>query len=285
MSIITFKGIGNKETGNTSTAIAVSTYMSIKHNMKILLVSTGFNEEAIKESFWTTNKSKFSLLQGKNNKITNIQSGIEGLSRMISSSKIEPRIIRDYTKVVLTGRFDILLGVYGNDEKQYKEVQQNYVQVINTANKYYDMVLVDLDRRLLPSVQEDILAISDVTVLTVSQKMKDIQNISEVIEKNNLGKKDNCLIAIGKYDGNLKYNLKNLTRNVFKNKRKLNSIPYNGNFYESMQEGTIVDLILNLLKLSNKKDDNFIFVQEIQRLSEDIIHKKEEMQIISRQYK
>lgn len=285
MSIITFKSMSNKETGNTATAIAVSTYMAIKHNMKILLVSTSFNDDMIKESFWTTSKNKVSIFNGKNNKITNIQSGIEGLSRMISSSKIEPRIIRDYTKVVLTGRFDVLLGVYGDDEKEYKDAQKNYANIIAVANKYYDIVFIDLDRKLSPEVQSEILEISDVTVLTTNQRLKDIQELNEEIINKDLGKKDNRLINIGRYDNNVKYNLKNLTRNIFKNKRKINSIPYNGNLYESMQEGIVVDLFLRLLKLSNKKDDNYIFLQEVQRLSEDIIKKKEEMQIIKMQFK
>lgn len=278
MSIITFKSNSNKETGNTSSAIAVATYMSIQHNMKILLISTSFNDDTIRESFWNENNKKTMMSHGPNKSFSNIQSGIEGLSRMISSSKIEPRIIRDYTKVVLTGRFDVLLG-YKGEESQYKEIQDNYPQVISVANQYYDMVIVDLDRNLTTKVQEQIIQTSDIIVTTTCQKVKDMQSLSEYINKNNVMTEVNTLVTIGRYDDSLKCNIKNATRSIFKKRKNINSVPYNGKFYEAMEEGTVIDLFLNLLRMKNKKDHNYFFLQEIQRLAEDINHKWEEVKI------
>lgn len=278
MAIITFRGNGSKETGNTSAAIAIATYMSIEHNMKILLVSTGFNEDTIKESFWADNTKKTILQNGPTKAVSSIHSGMEGLSRMISSSKIEPRIIKDYTKVVLTGRFDVLLGCNG-DRTLYKEVQENYPQVISVANQYYDMVIVDLDKRLSPKVQEHIIQISDIIVSTTCQKVKEIQRLNEYINQNNFLNESNTLIVIGRYDDYLKCNIKNVTRSIFRRRKNINSIPYNGKYYEAMQEGTVIDLFLNLLRLKNKKDYCYFYLQEVKRLAEDIIQKWEEVRM------
>lgn len=278
MAIITFRGNSNKETGNTSAAIAVATYMSIEHNMKILLLSTSLNDDTIKESFWASSTKRSVLSNGPTETVSTIQSGIEGLSRMISSSKIEPRIIKDYTKVVLTGRFDVLLG-YNGERNQFKEIQENYIQVISVANQYYDMVIVDLDIKLLPKVQERILQISDVIVATTSQKVKELQKLNEYINATNFINEDNSLVVIGRYDDYLKCNVKNVTRSIFRRKKYINAIPYNGKYYEAMQEGTVIDLFINLLRTRNKKDHSYYFLQEVQRLVENIIEKWEEVRM------
>ena len=278
MAIITFKGVSNKETGNTSSAIAVATYMAIQHNMKILLISTGFNEEVVKESFWSQSTKKAITTNRQTKTVSTIQSGIEGLSRIISSSKIEPRIIRDYTKVVLTGRFDILFG-YTGDKVQYKEIQENYPQIIAVANQYYDMVIIDLDKKVSQKVQESIMQMSDVIVTTTCQKVKEMQILSEFINENNLMNDMNTLIAIGRYDDYLKCNIKNATRSIFRKRKNINSIPYNGKYYEAMQEGTVIDLFLNLLRMKNKKDNNYFFLQEVKRLAENINEKWEEVRM------
>lgn len=278
MAIITFKGNGGRETGNTSSAIAIATYMSIEHNMKILLVSTGLNDVTLKESYWENNQKKSILQNSGIQKGANIQSGIEGLSRMISSSKIEARIIKDYTKVVLTGRLDVLLG-YNGDRTQYKEIQENYPQVISVANQYYDMVIVDLDKRLTPKVQEQIIQTSDIIVITTCQKLNDMQVLSEQISQNNFMSEANTLIAIGRYDDYLKYNIKNVTRSIFRRRKNINTIPYNSRYYEAMQEGTVIDLFLKLPRTNNKKDYNYFFLQEVQRLTEDINNKWQEVRM------
>ena len=273
MAVITFIGNGEKETGNTSAAIAAATYMSIEHNMKILLISTSLNDDAIKESFWTE-KGKNSLSsKGQKNSISSIQSGIEGLTRIISSGKVEPRIIRDYTNVVLAGgRFDVLLG-YTGQLAQYREIQVFYPKIIKTAAQFYDMVIVDLDKKIARNVREEIIKVSDLIVATTCQKVKDIQKMTDYLNGNELTNEGNTLILIGRYDDYLKVNAKNVTRAICKRKKLINTMPYNGMYYEAMQEGTVVDLFLKLLEVNNKKDHNYFFLQEVERLIDDINEK------------
>jgi len=46
-----------------------------------------------------------------------------------------------------------------------------------------------------------------------------------------------------------------------------------------MQEGTVIDLFLNLLRSRNKKDHSYFFLQEVERLDKDINEKWEEVRM------
>ncbi len=272
MPIITFMSYDGKETGNTSAAIAISTYMSIEHNMKVLLISTGFNEDTLRESFWEDSPRQ---QVAQNTVITN---GIEGLSRIITSGKIDPKTIRDYTNVILRDRFDVLFG-YKGDREQYRIIQNVYPQLISVANQYYDMVIVDLDKKLLGKTKEEIIRITDVVVATTSQKVKEIQKLNNFINESEFMNPNNTLITIGRYDDYLKCTAKNVTRNIFRRKKLINTMPYNGKYYEAMQEGTVIDLFLKLPRNINKKDHSYFFIQEVQRLAESINEKWQEVQM------
>lgn len=272
MPIITFMSYDGKETGNTSAAIAISTYMSIEHNMKVLLISTGFNEETLKESFWEENPKRNII----NNTVTT--NGIEGLSRIITSGKIEPSTIKDYTNVVLRDRFDVLFG-YKGDREQYKIIQNVYPQLISTANQYYDMVIVDLDKKVLGKIKEEIIKMTDVIVATTCQKVKEIQRLNDFINQSEFINPQKTLITIGRYDDYLKCTAKNVTRNIFRRKTLINTMPYNGKYYEAMQEGTVIDLFLKLPRNINKKDHSYFFIQEVQRLADSINEKWQEVQM------
>ena len=272
MPIITFMSYDGKETGNTSAAIAISTYMSIEHNMKVLLISTGFNEDTLRESFWEDSPRQ---QVAQNTVITN---GIEGLSRIITSGKIDPKTIRDYTNVILRDRFDVLFG-YKGDREQYRIIQNVYPQLISVANQYDDMVIVDLDKKLLGKTKEEIIRITDVVVATTSQKVKEIQKLNNFINESEFMNPNNTLITIGRYDDYLKCTAKNVTRNIFRRKKLINTMPYNGKYYEAMHEGTVIDLFLKLPRNINKKDHSYFFIQEVQRLAESINEKWQEVQM------
>lgn len=276
MPIVTFCNNGSRETGNTSSAIAIATYMSIKHNMKILLVSTNFNEPTVKESYWETRKQGAFLDRRKSTEV--MQSGIEGLNRMITSGKIEPRIIRDYTRVILKERLDVLVGFEGTIT-EYKELQDKYAAIILEANKYYDMVFVDLDKRLKKEVKNEIINITNVYIYTTNQKVSDIQKLTESIEENDKIDKRDVIILLTRYNQNLKINAKNVSRAIVRQRNAVNTVPYNGKFYESMQDGKVVDMFLQWFNLKNKKDPNFIFLKELENTIDNILRKWEEIKI------
>lgn len=278
MSIVTFWNGTSEQTGTTSSSIALATQMAIEHNMKILLVSTGLNDTVMRDSFWTEKKKSTFGLFGTKDRSTVDTSGVEGLDRAARSNKVTPEMITDYTKTVLTGRLEILLGVEGT-EGQYSLIKERYSQIISLANKFYDMVIVDLDKNIGKQAEIDILKVSNIIVPVVSQRAKEIQKIQREINSKNILREENTVITIGKYIEDTKYNAKNITRNILKKKDIVNTIPYNSLFFEASQEGKIVDLFINFMRLKDK-DENYHFIEEIKKLQEMIKIKTKMAQMI-----
>ncbi len=277
MSVVSFWSQGKTETGKTSAIIALATYMSIEHNYKILIVSTSHNDNTIKNAFWQEEKSRKNLgLFGPNTNVV-MESGIEGLNRFIRSNTVSPDIITNYTKIVFKDRLEILLGFEGND-KVYDEIKTTYPQIIDLANRYYDLVLVDMDASLNEEVQKEILHSSDIIVATVAQRLKCLNEFNKAKENNDVLNSAKTLILIGRYDRFSKYTTKNITR-YLKEKNEVNGIPYNTLFFEACEEAGVPDLFLRLRRISDDTDRNLLFLNEIQRLSENIIYRLQDLQL------
>ena len=267
MAIVTFWNSTKEQCGTTSSAVALATQVAIEHNIKVLLISTSFNDRTIKDSFWKENK-KSPIGLYTNNRYDLVNSGIEGIDRALRSNKVSPDIIKDYTQVVLTGRLEILLGLEGN-QGQYDLIKEKYPQIINLAGKYYDLVIVDLDNNVGEKITNDILKESDVIVSMVSQRVNQIEKAKENYEKSSLLKYENSIITIGRYMDDSKYNVKNISRIILKSKDLVNTIPYNSLFFDAIQEGKTIDLFLSLIRIK-ERDINYLFIQEIKRLYENI---------------
>ena len=180
--------------GTTSSCIAYATWLSIQHNIKVLLITTSFNDKLINESFWSEQKKKSFGFLGKNYKTGVDTNGIVGLDRMIRSNKLSPDIITDYAQIVLTNRLEIIAGVQ-NSKEQYDSVKEKYAQIITQAGKYYDMVVVDLNRSVGKQAEIDILNASDIVVPLVPQRAKKIEEIKELIDKGEILKEKNVTIS------------------------------------------------------------------------------------------
>lgn len=276
MAVVTFYTNGKEETGNTVSAMALATYMGITKNKKTLLISTALNDNTIREGLWPNKVKKMSGLFGPNTNAV-ADNGIEGLDRVIRSNKISPNIITDYTKVALKDRLEILMG-YSGSEEQYKMIQEQYPQIVALASRYYDMVIIDIDKGLELKTQREILNLSNVVIAMTTQNMSRFNNLVKTISQGVILNPTNTLIALGKYDDKLKYNTKNISRNVLKQKEIINAIPYNSILFEAAQEGLVIDMFIKFLSLKIR-DENSVFLDEIKKLDEDIEKKVKNLQM------
>ena len=101
MSIIAFWSNEAKETGQSMSMVALSTYMAIEHNYKILNVSTNFNDTTVEDAYWDIEKTEnlVKSLTANNEKVV-FESGIEGLIKIINSNKTSTTIVSNYTRIV-----------------------------------------------------------------------------------------------------------------------------------------------------------------------------------------
>lgn len=285
MSIVTFWNDDREQSGRTLTSVAVATRMAIERNYKILLISTSFADPTMRNCFFGNESQKAMKLFGNQNNNIAVESGIEGLSKLISSNKISPSVITDYTKVVFKGRLEVLCGFVGAKGVTYEEnfanhkrIEECYIDLIRMANQYYDMVLVDLDKNLSTKVKEEILRISNLNVLVFSQKMQSLNRYNELKASSKEINSPRYIPVIGKYIDKTKYNLKNITK-YLNEKKDLSIIPFNVLFYEASEEASVADLFLKLRNIKDTSDENYIFMQNVLNLMDKIIKRLQELQM------
>ena len=274
MSVVTFWNDKKEQTGKTLSAVAVATYMAIEHNYKILVISTGFNDKTLDNCFCKEKKAKKNFgLFGPNTNVA-MENGIEGLSKMVKSNKISPESITNYTRIIFKDTLEILQSFKGSKEN-YEEVKEHYVDVINLANKYYDLVFVDLDMELGNDVINTILENSNLIVASLSQRLTSIDNFIEKREEMPILKSKKTLILISRYDRASKYTVKNISRYMGE-KNKVSTIPYNTLFFEACEEAKVVDLFLSIRKIG-EDDVNGMFLSEVKRTAENIIYRLQDL--------
>ncbi len=99
MSVVTFWGNGKVETAQTTSLAGIATQLTVEHNYKILLINTKHNDPTLEECFWR---------QTTGMKQTDLETGITGLIKAISSNKATPEVITNYTRAVFKDRLEVL---------------------------------------------------------------------------------------------------------------------------------------------------------------------------------
>lgn len=277
MAIVTFCSNEIKETGQTLSLSAVATYMAIEHNYKILVVSTDFNDLSLENCFWEYEKIRTSGGIKKDQNI-GIESGIEGLIKALKSNRTSNEIIKNYSRIVLKDRLDILLTPTTKSYQEYTKIAENYVDILQVAKRYYDLVFVDLSKKMPRTETASILKLSDVVVINMTQRLKTIDDFIALREANEFYKRKNIMLLMGRYDRNSKYNTKNVTR-YLKEKKTVLAVPYNTLFLEACSEGQIIEFMLKAKNVEDELDANNIFIKEVQSVDESIIFKLQELQM------
>lgn len=283
MAIITFWNNNTGKIGQTHSAVAVATYMAVEHNYKILLISTKYNDGVSMQAFGF-DKSARTVNSLTNNKNTmDLESGIEGMSKLALSNRLTPDVVPNYTRMVFKQRLEILSGPTdrGSEEINYERIYDSCKNILNVAKKHYDLVLVDLNNGFSEKPTREILEMSNIVILNIEQKPSEFDKLLELREKKEkLFPSKNTLILMNRYDRESKYNIKNTTR-YLNEKKDILSVPYNHLFAEAMQEGTTAEFFLNpkLRKLEDTEDRNAFFMNELKRGCEAIIYKMQELQM------
>lgn len=278
MAIIAFWSNEEKETGQTMSMVALSTYMAIEHNYRILNISTNFKDETLEASYWDLDKiENLRKTISQSQTQVGLESGVEGLIKIINSNKTSTNIVSNYTNIVFKDRLDVLCAAKTKNYEEYRPIAELYANIIQVANKSYDLVFVDISKRMPEEQRKQILELSDIIIANITQRLKTIDSFIKLREENEFFKKNNILLNIGRYDKFSKYNIKNISR-YMKEKKDVHAIPYNSLFFEACSEGKVAEFFLRLRKI-DAEDRNAIFIEEVKRLAKDLIYKMQELQI------
>ena len=197
MAIITFRSNELKETGQTLSMVAVATQMAIEHSYKVLIVSTNFKDQTLENCFWELNKLNNTNNVSEKAKV-GVDSGVEGLIKVLVSNRTSTEIIKNYSRTVLKDRLDILLSPVTQDYKEYTQICENYQEILKMANRYYDLVFVDLTNRMNEEQAQNIINVSDVIIFNITQRLKNINDFMELKETDEFYKKKKCYVITRK---------------------------------------------------------------------------------------
>lgn len=279
MAVIAFWSSEEKETGQSLSMVALTTYMAIQHNYRILEISTGFQDTTVEDSYWNLEKAENLVKNLTNKKKEEVvfESGIEGLVKIITSNKTSSTIVSNYTKIVFKDRLDVLLAPKTKDYEEYKTIATYYADILQVANRNYDLVFIDISKKMPQEEVDKVLEMADVIVINLTQKLRAINKYMQLRVENSFFKKNNILINIGRYDKFSKYNIKNISR-YMKEKKNVLAIPYNTLFFESCSEGKVADFFVRLRSV-DAEDRNGVLMQELDRFAKALIYKLQELQM------
>ena len=277
MAIVSFWSNSKRETGQTLSSVAIATSMSINHNYKVLEIATGFMDKTIENCFWQPNRENaLNLIPGMRQSTFN--SGVEGLVKIIQSNRTSANIVSDYARVVFRDRLDVFPAPRTDNIEDYNRTTEFYAQLARIASRDYDLVFIDIDKRMPEKSKQDILMQSDAIVLTLKQGLDSMRDIVELRRSDENFQKNNVILLAGKYDKFSRYNVTNMSREL-REKRKMLAVPYNTLFFEAASEGTVADFFIKYRGITDQTDRNFVFMQETKRACDEILFKLQELQM------
>lgn len=276
MAIISFWSGNPKESGQTLTISAVATQMCVEHNMKTLLINAEFNDDTMERCYWNV-KSSNQLARSMNMGKVDIASGAEGLVSAVASNKTSPEIIANYTKVILKNRLDVLPGLKTKIYEEHEKSLMLYKDMLTAADKYYDLVFIDLPKTLRRETVKAILNASHLIVYTMPPNLKKIDDYIELKAKSPIMQKGNVIPLLTMSDEESKYNVKNATRYIGE-KGTLATVPYNTNYLEAACEAGVTNMFLSFRLSKNSSDKNTQFINSVSEVGKTIIYKLRELQ-------
>ena len=280
MAIITFWSNSKKQMGQTLAIMAAATCMGMERNYKTLLMTTNKGDTSFEQAFSSkvsvARKSILSEMGVKQDKV-GLGSGLDGVFKLAIAGKVTPDTITNFTQVVFKNRFEVLFAGSKQPGETESERISNYKTILSNANKHYEYVFVDLEKGLNKEYIKAILEMSDVIVVGLEQRKKEIENFIEFRKKEKILRKNNSIILVGRYDRFSKYNTKNVVRQIGL-REQIYCVPYNTRLYEAVDENATAELFLKI-RIADETDKDGIFFKEIKKLIEGILYKVQEVQM------
>lgn len=263
MAIITYWNNGKVETGQSMTIAGIAATLAINYDYRILIINTKYKDFTLERAFEPKNNINAFFTKGK----MDLDTGLSGVVKAIASNKTSPEIITNYTKIILK---NLELLTEKNTDKESFERYIKYIKdIIKLANRYYDIVLVDLEGETEKHEVKEILEMSTVKVATLVQNINVIDDYIEEKDKNLILQDKNWILSIGKYDVKSKYTIKNISKYI--GEKKIYGIPYNTMFSMDASEGKVADYVIRFKRIK-QTHINFGLIESLNKEAEEIVN-------------
>lgn len=147
MAIVTFWNDNTGKIGQTYSALATSVLIGLENNLKTLLMSTEYGDQTVLNAFGIDKRiSAIKQLTLEKNTM-DLETGIEGMAKLILANRLTPEIVPNYTRIILKDRLEIVSAPKKKEGLDYNKLYNSCKDILNIADKYYDLILVDLNNR------------------------------------------------------------------------------------------------------------------------------------------
>jgi len=266
MPIVSFwNPVENAASSTTSSIVAVSSMLWWKGKYKTLITQTHYNDFTLESAFFNMDKL------GSKGSLDIADTGVDALDRLLRSNKLAPESIPNYSKgISAESRLELLYGTFKNDLDSYARILETFPTIIDYANQYYDIILLDLNKGTSNEQINKLLQKSDLIVLTMNQSMLHLKKVFAAMENLKILQEKPVIPVIGKYDKYSKYQERNIAR-VFNYKKKMYTIPYNTQFFDACNDGTVAKFMIENRKANVALDRNGFFIGETEKLVDAIL--------------
>ncbi len=233
------------QSGTTSSMLAAAVMSSLELKKSIFLMHGHFLDRSLEKSFL-----------GKNTGPDMFEDiGIDSLMRNIKISELNEEIIHDSAISLYNNRVHILPGTTKGNRQQFTtDSSAALPAIINSVNKFYDLVFVDSvpgPSEVFQKIREE----ADLIVVTLTQN-KNI--IDDYFFKYHLPE-EKTLYFIGRYNDRSCYNLANLERSYHSLKNRTAVIPYSVTFMDAVIDGKLMNyMVKNLVNCKGEEDQYFM---------------------------
>ena len=278
MPVVAFWSGDRHECGQTLSMAAVATYMCVDHNYRTLMVNATFQNQALERCFWNMSRQAQTAKKLNGGKM-DIASGAEGLVSAIASNKVTPEIVANFTKVVFKNRLDVLPGLQSPVRENHEKSLMLYKDLLNAANKYYDLVFVDVDKTLDYETTQAILNASHLIVYVMPPNLQLINKYIEGLQKYPFLQGNNIIPILAREDPESKYNVNNVARYIGY-KGEMGVVPYNSTFMVAACEAGVAKFFLDTKINKGKAAQHSRFLSGIKEVDKKIEQKLKELQLM-----
>lgn len=267
MAKVVFWSPVTRKTGNTFSAIAISTLMGIEEDINAILLHAHWQSRKIESSFEDYDQLK------NMNIFTNSNIGMTALSRLSDSNKLNPESIKNYAKPVLKQRLDIMYGTNVTTREQFASLSNTFPAIVRKADEAYDFAIVDSPKGTDHEYIREMLEDADLVVCTVPQDIVMLDEFFEEIENNSIIKNKNKIIVIGDYENKSKcnvFNVKGKYKTSYNSKIPIFAVPHNYVFMDACNDGAVIDFFYKNIK-ADARDYNGYFISEVRKIVKKIL--------------
>lgn len=253
------------QTRQSSNMLAVALMLTMKQKRSTLITQTQYRMNDLEDAVIgraVTKKIREQFYQDM---------GIEAVGRCIKHKRLEKADLENCCiQVLMNSELMLLPGARSaNYEIHYELLNEILLYVLRQAEQYFDYVLADTNPGA-DRISGQLLEAAEVVVVSLSQNLGVLDAFFENFPEELQGKK--VFYLFGAYLEDSCYNLHNL-RFRYRQLRRENSgvIPLNVGFMDAISAGKTVDFLEANLE-SEPGDTNYMFVSEVERVSEALLH-------------